>query len=179
MRSGRWKLATELTEDEMDEALYALERRESCPCVTESYLRGESTCRIDFRLRVNQARLQHFEAEFQRLPDVADVPVALRPRQGGWGWRIDILSDGLKERTDGLVPRSSRQDDIPEVVLMGNEQDGMGDAVFVVVGQLTEQGQGVDIIAPPGVLPPIYSVVRLKAVRQSSHGQGKTVSSFA
>ena len=45
--------------------------------------------------------------------------------------------------------------------------------MFVVVGQIAEEGKRVNVSAPPGVGPPVYSLVRLKVVDESLMVGGK------
>jgi len=137
-----WELASELTEDEVDEPLYSPERRSGLVSGAKSYLRSTASCRIDFRPgRTGEPRTHYFEAEFQRLTNPSNNPIL------------------------GPVP-SLNEVELSEVELLRQEKDGLRNAVFVVVGQVAEKGQRVDVIALPTVSPPIYSAIRLEVLNE-------------
>lgn len=167
----RWKLASELTEHEMQEAMYALERVDCPPPVAEGYLRGHLTCWVDFWLHWgDEPRPYHFEAEFYRLTDPGDLPVvdhalrsAGRPRAG-----LAAHPGQVAALVPGLVGEGELE--VPEVDLGGYRQDRLREAVFVVVGQTVKSCQRVQLVAVEVVGQPVYSVVRLKAIDEIPMG---------
>ena len=173
MKSRLWKLPSELTQHEMDVALHSLECGYGGPPVAERYEGSRETCRIDFWFhRRDQARSHHFEAEFERLADAGDLPIV----------GLDIQVDGIRRRwidrvihpdraqvssgpSDanpiGLSNRDVRYLKIGQVQLVRQHEHGPIDAMFIVVGQIAQEGKWMDIVSLPGVGSPIYSVVRL------------------
>jgi len=130
----------------VDEALYSLERGYGLVSGAESYLRTAATCRVDFWLGWrNQARTHHFEAEFERLPDPSNAPI--------------LVAENSFRVGDAQSFR--------EVELLGQEEDGFGYAVFVVIGEFAKEGKRVDVIALPRVEPSVYSAVRLESLKEA------------
>ena len=109
----RWKVLGELTQDELHEAMQSLHRGDCRPPFGEGYVRGRSACIVEFRIGVDEPGAEHFRAEFHRVPDAWEIPV------------------GEHERAVGELRDLERW----EVEPVRNEEDRLGVAVFVVVGE--------------------------------------------
>lgn len=145
---ARWKVAGELTQDEMNEAMQSLHRVDCPPPFGERYVRGGASCIIDFWLGVEHPRSHHFRADFHSVPDASEGQV---------GHREGMVAELV--HTHGEV-------EFPQMIAARDEENRLGVAVFVVVGEVLQQGQWVNIGTCPVVGTPCYSVVRLEALNE-------------
>lgn len=140
-----WKSALDLTEDEINAARETVDRGDGGPPFAESYLRGDQTCVVDLVLSTLQERAHHLRIE-------CDFAARVEERGG----RVSLLPiktvDGERDAGGGL----SRYREPT-----GYQESGRRDPVFVVVGEISEQGERVDMWATPTVGAAILSVVRL------------------
>lgn len=142
-----WKLATELREDEMHEALYALQRRDCGPPFSHRYLRNEFACLVDVWCRVgDEAGSQHFSFEFQHSTDTGELYV---------GHHEGSVAEHPRRLDDVEGFRSERE-------MVGDQQDWLCKPMFVVVGEFVEHEQRVYVGSRPTVGSPVTSVVGLK-----------------
>lgn len=145
-----WKLPGELTQDEMNEALKALERRDYCPPFGEGYCRGDAACLIDFWLGTwREGHLYHFQAALHCLTD------------SNWD-SVHGMSDSRSLFEIGRKEFGSVRD------IGRYEEDGPTIAMFVVVGQFVQKGQLVNIGTVPTVDTTLYSLLWLKPLNKAA-----------
>lgn len=143
-----WKEGLELTQDEIDAARQSVNRFDNGQPFGERYARSDLACVVDLWLgsRSGEQRPSHWRADFHYITGV-----------GHGDRRFDVVP--IKLVSEGLEANTG---DWPELDLVRGLQDGRGDSVFVVIGEIAEHGQWVHIgTVPRGLGVVCASVVRL------------------